>query len=834
MPPADLDERASDAQTTQKQPSPASGRPVADLEHPWLGLESFGEETRAYFFGRDAEISELHLRARGDPLLVLHGRSGLGKTSILLAGIIPKLRAYGRSPLLLRLRYSGSAQDVREQLVSAAFGLADERSGPVQQETQTSESLLWTRRLGEKLRLPLPEDLASRLWLRLHYLGEPPAITHLVLDQFEEVFTLDTLQPGAETRVRETLAILLQGAVPEPIGQLISEEDSFGDHFNADSVPIRVILALRSDYVYALNRWRRYLPALGQNSFELRALRGPAAFDAVFKPGELRCHYQGEVNEENKAETSLPPIISQETAQRIVRFVAQKGEEVPIEDIEAVPPILSLLCRELNERRFTEPAGTSEEPAEQVIFRENEADIQTIITAFYERCLAGRPEAVRVFIEEELVSYSGARLAQDEKSFLRVFVEGCEVPGAAHGQHADGFGDAIAARVCLEELVDQRLLSSIGRGENPSYELIHDQLAAVVERSRNSRKERLQKEEAERRADAARKAKEDAEARANMERELRREQERAHKLEAERAKEAEMRKLRQRKRRNIGLLLGLLTLIITASAVYWLVYIPWRQGQPWCYLRNLATGRVHELTGEFATIGRSTKDFYNKINLLPRPISRTHLIVLRNFVAFDVRSTYGTTVNANFLPYAHSKILEEGDIIVVAGIVPLKLQKPIYRLLLPEPPTEAPPPPEAVGMLIDGRAKAINYLRTGESFVSLDERQRLIVQDEKTETALLTIRIEANGQIRIGQDQSARIPLYVIWKETDYDFPEKPVQLGQKHTVVYNTLDRPKEVFLFRQNETDVPFQIVPIFPGLKLEPDEQSELFRASSSEGT
>ena len=27
-----------------------------------------------------------------------------------------------------------------------------------------------------------------------------------------------------------------------------------------------------------------------------------------------------------------------------------------------------------------------------------------------------RPEAVRMFIEEELVSYSGARLAQDEKA----------------------------------------------------------------------------------------------------------------------------------------------------------------------------------------------------------------------------------------------------------------------------------------------------------------------------------------------------------------------------------------------------------------------------------
>jgi hypothetical protein len=168
-------------------------------------------------------------------------------------------------------------------------------------------------------------------------------------------------------------------------------------------------------------------------------------------------------------------------------------------------------CRELNERRFTEPAGTAEVPARQITFRESEADIETIIAAFYERCLAGRPEAVRIFIEEELVSYSGARLAQDEKSILRVFKEGYAVPGAADGRRAAGFGDATAARACLEDLVNQRLLSSLGGGEKPSYELIHDLLASVAEKSRTAREDRFAKEEADRRTEAERKARENAE-----------------------------------------------------------------------------------------------------------------------------------------------------------------------------------------------------------------------------------------------------------------------------------------------------------------------------------
>jgi hypothetical protein len=109
--------------------------------------ESFREETRAYFFARDAEIAELRLRLRGDPLLVLYGRSGLGKTSILLAGLIPRLRAEKRRPLLLRLWYEESAQDVSSQLVSAVFGQEDSQSRPIPLESRLTKSLVWTSAL---------------------------------------------------------------------------------------------------------------------------------------------------------------------------------------------------------------------------------------------------------------------------------------------------------------------------------------------------------------------------------------------------------------------------------------------------------------------------------------------------------------------------------------------------------------------------------------------------------------------------------------------------------------------------------------------------------------
>ena len=83
-------------------------------ENPWLGLFSYSEETRAYFHGRDEEGAELARRVQRKLLTVLFGQSGLGKTSLLRAGLVPRLRERGLLPGLRahRLR-AGFAVAVR-------------------------------------------------------------------------------------------------------------------------------------------------------------------------------------------------------------------------------------------------------------------------------------------------------------------------------------------------------------------------------------------------------------------------------------------------------------------------------------------------------------------------------------------------------------------------------------------------------------------------------------------------------------------------------------------------------------------------------------------------
>src|SRR5215468_8477983 len=97
-------------------PDSTAAQPSVDPQHPWLGLASFTEETRAYFYGREDEVAELARRVQRKLLTILFGQSGLGKTSILRAGIVPKLRPEGYCPVYVRLDYTSDTPEPSEQI----------------------------------------------------------------------------------------------------------------------------------------------------------------------------------------------------------------------------------------------------------------------------------------------------------------------------------------------------------------------------------------------------------------------------------------------------------------------------------------------------------------------------------------------------------------------------------------------------------------------------------------------------------------------------------------------------------------------------------------------
>ena len=69
----------------------ARDRPEALTSHPYLGLCPFGAEHEAFFFGREAETRAILGRLGAGPVVVVTGDSGLGKSSLCRAGVLPRV-----------------------------------------------------------------------------------------------------------------------------------------------------------------------------------------------------------------------------------------------------------------------------------------------------------------------------------------------------------------------------------------------------------------------------------------------------------------------------------------------------------------------------------------------------------------------------------------------------------------------------------------------------------------------------------------------------------------------------------------------------------------------
>ena len=104
-----------------------------DRENPWPGLATFTEEQSTLFFGRDDEIRDLTRRAERNALTILFGQSGLGKSSLLQAGVFPRLRAAGYWPIYVRLDHSAGAPPLADQIKTLV-------------QTETARAGSWSKR----------------------------------------------------------------------------------------------------------------------------------------------------------------------------------------------------------------------------------------------------------------------------------------------------------------------------------------------------------------------------------------------------------------------------------------------------------------------------------------------------------------------------------------------------------------------------------------------------------------------------------------------------------------------------------------------------------------
>jgi energy-coupling factor transporter ATP-binding protein EcfA2 len=453
--------------------------PQVDPDHPWLGLQSFTEENQQYFFGRTAEIRDIFLRVREERLTVLYGQSGLGKTSLLRAGLIPKLRVERFRPIHLLLEFSAESPSLVEQ-ARAALAQACAKG---QSETVWKFLLRWK---------PLRSlwEIAAHEQLRPPDLEESPPV--LIFDQFEEVFTLGQEESSTpKERAADVvelftqLADLVENRAPAALSDKFATSPQEALAYDFRPTPVRIVVSLREDYLAQLEEWKSTMPSLMRNRMALRLLSGPQALEAVVRPGRM----------EGKN------LVSDEVGARIVRFVAQKPATAPLEEIEAVPPLISLVCERLNEARLSTKPPLAQITAELV-----ESQGIDILQRFYDETFLEFPESyrnpIRAYIEDHMVTRAGGHRIPVAWEDARDVLASCRVPDPEQA---------------LKNLVARRLLISERRGRIQRLEITHDVLAPLVVHARDQRhaeeKAALERAEAEERARAA-----EAEARGAAER----------------------------------------------------------------------------------------------------------------------------------------------------------------------------------------------------------------------------------------------------------------------------------------------------------------------------
>jgi len=429
--------------------APAVGRSGGlNAQNPWPGLEQFREEDATFFRGRDAEAEELLRLVRRERLTVLFGLSGLGKSSLLQAGLFPALRAEGCLPVPLRVAYDEGGPSPREQIL-AALARAAER---------------------EEIEAPAGEAGAS-LWEHFHRRGaaywtshNEPVTPVLVLDQFEEAFTLGRQTPeraALASAFLAELADLVEGRVPVALRARLDAEPAAAKSFDFNRHAYKALIAIREDFLADLEMLRAGMPSLAGNRMRLAALRGDAAVVVTEAGGEA--------------------LVPGEVGERIVRLVGSVGatraanDERALHELIVDPALLSLFCRELNERR-----KALDQPSISTSLVEGNRE--SILADFYERSVSDLGPGVRRLVEDRLITEVGGyrdSLALDNALAM---------PGVTAAD--------------VDALVERRLVRREERDGRTRLELTHDVLTDVVRRSRDRR--RGEEELARARADAER------------------------------------------------------------------------------------------------------------------------------------------------------------------------------------------------------------------------------------------------------------------------------------------------------------------------------------------
>lgn len=247
---------------------------------PYLGLEAFREENQQLFFGRQRLLNQLLQKLEHSNLLTVVGSSGSGKSSVVLGGLIPKLKARRLSESE-NWHYYKPIVPGSKPLESLARVVRPQGVDPIEwNDQQVSEF----------------ESNSAHLSDLIRELHDQQSVV-LVVDQFEELFTL--------CQDIETVQLFVDNLL------------------NLTRIPRKthiVILTMRTDFEDRITRLRDFQKLFEEAQVRVTALDAGELRDAIEKPAEL----VGLKFENGLIEELLEDVLGENAALPLLQFTLLK------------------------------------------------------------------------------------------------------------------------------------------------------------------------------------------------------------------------------------------------------------------------------------------------------------------------------------------------------------------------------------------------------------------------------------------------------------------------------------------------------------------------------
>ncbi|MCI4667768.1 MAG: hypothetical protein MRZ79_06370 [Bacteroidia bacterium] len=255
-------------------------------KYRYPGIKPFSFEDKEVFHGRGEALNIVLNNLQYYKLLVLHGKSGMGKTSLIEAGIIPELKGSNRSEEI-----SNGLTPIKIRLTS--FSHENPRT-PLEIFHEIVEA-----QIGDSSQnIPDIPDLGPNpsIWQSLKKLEMVKGENYLIIfDQFEELlsYPYELIEEFAFQ-----LGELYDGCIPDSVKRNYELATHLSDDFEAlygdlnervkleSELDLHILISIRSDRLNLLHKICHLVPDLLNNIYEIKPLNREEAIEAICVPAE--------------------------------------------------------------------------------------------------------------------------------------------------------------------------------------------------------------------------------------------------------------------------------------------------------------------------------------------------------------------------------------------------------------------------------------------------------------------------------------------------------------------------------------------------------------------